>query len=211
MVQAALLIAVGNIASRLFGLVRETVIAHLFGATGLVSAFRVAQIIPTMLYDLLVGGMISSALVPLFSEQAESDRHQLWRLASLILTMTTIGIGIIVLIVELAAPQVAYLMASGFDPELLAVTTGLIRITTPAVLFLSLAGIITVLLYALKRFTWPAFTATVFNVTIVVLALVGTLGFGWGIETLALGLLLGAMLQVLLQLPGLRDAQFRFT
>ena len=65
--QAALLIAAGNITSRLLGLVRETVIAHLFGASGLVSAFRIAQTIPTILYDLLVGGMISSALVPVFS------------------------------------------------------------------------------------------------------------------------------------------------
>jgi putative peptidoglycan lipid II flippase len=97
MAQAALLIATGNIASRLLGLVRETVIAHLFGATGLVSAFRVAQIIPTMLYDLLVGGMISSALVPLFSEQAERDRQTLWHLASLVLSLTVIGMGLLCL------------------------------------------------------------------------------------------------------------------
>ena len=74
MARAAAVIAAGNVASRILGLVRETVIANLFGATGLVSAFRVAQIIPTMLYDLLVGGMVSSALVPIFSEQAERDR-----------------------------------------------------------------------------------------------------------------------------------------
>jgi putative peptidoglycan lipid II flippase len=211
MAQAALLIATGNIASRLLGLVRETVIAHLFGATGLVSAFRVAQIIPTMLYDLLVGGMISSALVPLFSEQAERDRQTLWHLASLVLSLTVIGMGLIVLIIELAAPQVAFLMASGFDQELLEVTTTLIRLTTPAVLFLSVAGILTGLLHALKRFTWPAFTATIFNATIVIVALAGTLSFGWGIEALALGLLLGAFLQVIFQLPGLRDAQLQFT
>lgn len=211
MAQAALLIAAGNIASRLLGLVRETVIAQLFGATGLVSAFRVAQIIPTMLYDLLVGGMISSALVPLFSEQAERDRQMLWRLVSLVLSLTIIGMGLIVLIIELTAPQVAFFMASGFDQELLEVTTRLIRLTTPAVLFLSVAGILTGLLHALKRFTWPAFTVAIFNATIVIVALAGTLGFGWGIEALALGLLLGAFLQVILQLPGLRDAHLQFT
>jgi putative peptidoglycan lipid II flippase len=82
--QAALLLAGGNIASRILGLVREIVIANLFGATGLVSAFRIAQIIPTMFYDLLVGGMVSSALVPLVSEQAEKDRTELWHLASVV-------------------------------------------------------------------------------------------------------------------------------
>ncbi len=210
MARAASLIAVGNVVSRILGLARETVIANLFGATGLVSAFRVAQIIPTMLYDLLVGGMVSSALVPIFSEQAEHDRTALWRLVSLVLSLAVVVLGVIVLLIELAAPQIAFLMAGGFDQELLTVTTRLIRLTTPAVLFLSLSGIITGLLYALKRFALPAFTAALFNATIVGVALLGVLGLGWGIETLAVGLLLGAMLQVALQLPGLRDARLRF-
>ncbi len=210
MARAAMLIALGNVASRVLGLARETIIADLFGATGLVSAFRVAQIIPTMLYDLLIGGMVSSALVPVFSEYAERDRTALWQLASLVLSLAVVVLGIIVLILELAAPQVAFLMAGGFDSELLAVTARLMRITTPAVFFLSLSGIITGLLFALKRFALPAFTAATFNATIVAVALVGVLIFDWGIEALALGMLAGSLLQVLLQLPGLRDGQLRF-
>ncbi len=210
MARAASLIAAGNIVSRVLGMGREMVIAYLFGATGLVSAFRVAQIIPTMLYDLLVGGMVSSALVPVFSEHAERDRSVLWHLASLVLTVAVIVMTMVVLIMELIMPQIASWMAVGFDNELLAVTTRLMRITTPAVLFLSVSGILTGLLYALKRFALPAFTAAIFNATIVVVALVGVLVLGWGIETLALGLLLGALLQVALQLPGLRDARLRF-
>lgn len=208
MARAASIIAAGNIASRILGLVRETVIASLFGATGLVSAFRIAQIIPTMLYDLLVGGMVSSALVPVFSEQAERDRPALWHVASLLLSLTAVVLGGVVLIIEIAAPQVAAFMAAGFSDELLTVTTRLIRITTPAVLFLSLSGILTGLLHSLKRFTLPAFAATVFNASIVVCALAGALLLNWGIESVAVGLLAGAFLQVTLQLPGLRDARF---
>ncbi len=211
MARAASLIAFGNVASRLLGLVRETVIAGLFGATGLVSAFRVAQIIPTMLYDLLVGGMVSSALVPIFSEQAEKDRAQLWQIAGVLLSLAVIALTLVVLFIELAAPQVAFLMASGFDEALLVETARLIRITTPAVLFLSLSGIVTGLLHALKRFTLPAFTASIFNATIVAVALIGTQVFDWGINALAFGVLLGAFLQVVLQLPGLRDARLRFS
>ena len=213
MAQAAALIALGNIASRVLGLGREIVIANLFGATGLVSAFRVAQIIPTMFYDLLVGGMVSSALVPLFSEQAEKDRQELWHLASLVLSLAVIVLAVVVLIVELAAPQVAFLLASGFDDfdkTLLPATARLLRITIPAVLFLSLSGIITGLLHGLKRFALPAFTAATFNATIVVVALVGVSGFGWGIEAPAFGVLIGAFFQMGLQLPGLRDARLRF-
>lgn len=210
MARAASIIAAGNIASRILGLVRETVIAGLFGATGFVSAFRVAQIIPTMLYDLLVGGLVSSALVPVFSQQAERNRTDLWHLASLLLSLAVILLGILIVALELAAPQIAFLMAGGFDDDLLVVTARLIRLTTPAVLFLGLSGIITGLLHALRRFTLPAFTATIFNAAIVVVALLGVYVFNWGIEALAVGLLLGAFLQVALQLPGLRDARLRF-
>ena len=210
MARAAALIAAGNVSSRVLGLAREIVIANLFGATGLVSAFRAAQIIPTMLYDLLIGGMVNSALVPVFSEQAEHDRAELWHLVSLVLSLAVIVLGSVVVIMEFAAPQVAVLLVGGFDDHLLAATARLMRITTPAVLFISLAGIITGLLYALKRFALPAFTAAIFNATLVVVALVGALGFGWGIDTLAVGLLLGAFFQVALQLPGLRDVRLRF-
>jgi len=210
MARAALFIAAGNIVSRILGLVRETVIANLFGATELVSAFEVAQRIPIMLYDLLVGGMVSSALVPVFSEQAERDRTALWRLVSLVLSLVVVVLGLVVVLIELAAPLLAYLLASGFDDELLATTARLIRITTPAVLFLSLSGVITGLLYALKRFALPAFTAAIFNAAMVITALVGVRFFDWGIEALATGLVLGAFLQIVLQLPGLRDARLTF-
>jgi putative peptidoglycan lipid II flippase len=210
MARAASLIAAGNVISRILGLVRDMVIANLFGATGLVSAYHAARIIPTMLYDLLINGMIGSALVPVFSEQAERDRAGLWHLASLVLSLAVIILGLAVLIMELLAPQVASLLVPGFDDELIAVTASLMRMTIPAALFLSLSGIITGLLYALKRFVLPAFTAAIFNATIVVVALVGALVFKGGIETLAIGLLLGAFFQVLLQLPGLRDARLRF-
>jgi len=131
MVQAASLIAAGNVISRVLGMGREMVIAYLFGATGQVSAFRVAQIIPTMLYDLLIGGMVSSALVPVFSEQAERDRSILWHLVSLVLTVAVIVMVVVVLIMELVMPHVALWMAVGFDNDLLALTTRLMRITTP--------------------------------------------------------------------------------
>ena len=207
---AATVIAMGNVASRLLGLARETVIAYLFAATGMVSAFEVAGRIPRMLFDLLIDGLVSSALVPVFSELAERDRDELWRVASIMLTLAALVMSVAVLVLELLAPQVAWLMAGGFDPDLLAYTARLMRITTPAVVFLSLSGIITGLLYALKRFSLPAFTAAVFNASFVVATVVLTTRYGWGAESLALGLLIGSIVQVAFQAPGLRSANLRF-
>lgn len=208
---AATIIALGNVTSRVLGLVREMVIAYLFGATGLVSAFDVAARVPRMLFDLLIDGLVSSALVPVFSELAERDRDELWRVASIMLSLATLVMSTAVLLLELFAPQVAWLMSGGFDPELLEYTARLMRIMAPAVVFLSLAGITTGLLYALKRFTFPAFTAAAFNASMVLVALVLTGLLGWGIESLALGLLVGSAMQVALQIPGLRDARLRFS
>jgi putative peptidoglycan lipid II flippase len=208
---AATVIALGNVSSRMLGLVRETVIADLFAATALVSAFEVAGRLPRMLFDLLIDGLVSSALVPVFSELAQLDRAELWRVASVILSLTTLVMSAGALLLMVFARQAAWLMAGGFDPQLLDHTARLMRITTPAVVFLSLSGVITGLLYALRRFALPAFTAAIFNASIVGVALVLTVRFGWGVESLALGLLLGSAMQVALQVPGLRGARLRFS
>jgi putative peptidoglycan lipid II flippase len=76
---AALLIAAGNIASRLIGMVREAVIAGLFGRGADVAAFTAASTVPTIVYDLLVNGAISAALVPVFSAYAEEDEAAFWQ------------------------------------------------------------------------------------------------------------------------------------
>lgn len=207
---AATLIALGNVGSRILGLIRETVISHLFGATGLVSAFRVAAIVPTMIYDLLIGGMISAALVPVFSDYAGPEqRRELWRLASGLFTVLAMVLSVIVVALELLAPTVAWLLGGGFDLSLLSQTTTLMRLIGPAVLFLGLSGATTGFLYANKRFIYPAFAASVFNAGIILGALL--LGQRMGIASLAVGVLLGSILQLVIQLPGLRGLQFSFS
>lgn len=208
-VRAATVLALGNVASRVLGLARETVKANLFGASGLLSAFEVAAYVPTSLFDLIIGGMVNSSLVPVFSDYAAPERrHELWKILSTVLSVATTVLVLVVLIVQLLAPQVAWLMgANNFDDaQLTAVTVQLLRLVTPAVLFLGIASVLTGALYALKRFTIPAFVGAIFNGTVVLVAL----AFPDRIESLAWGLLLGAFLQIVLQLPALRDARLRW-
>jgi putative peptidoglycan lipid II flippase len=207
--RAAVIVALGNVSSRVLGLVRETVISHLFGATGMVSAFRVASIVPTMVYDLLIGGMISAALVPVFTDYtAPSKRDELWRLAAALFSLVAIVFSVIVLLLEWAAPAVSWMLGGGFDVQLLAQTTVLTRLAVPSVLFLGLSGAATGLLYADKRFIYPAFGASVFNLGIILGALF--LGNRFGVASLSIGVLLGSILQVAIQLPGLRELRLSF-
>jgi len=207
--RAATIVSLGNILSSGLGLIRETVKSHFFGASGFVSAYNVAAIVPSMLYDLLVGGLVSSALVPMFSElAAKKDRSELWRLLSLLLSVAVVFLSLAVLAIELFAPQVARFMAGGFNDQLLQTTIDLMRLTVPAVLFLSLSSVLSGVLYALKRFAFPAFSAPLYNGTMIVVAII--LADRFGIAAMALGLLAGSILQVVFQLPALRGATIRW-
>jgi putative peptidoglycan lipid II flippase len=207
-VRAAAVLAVGNVASRVLGLAREIVKANLFGTSPLLAAFQAAAYVPTSLFDLIIGGMVNSSLVPVFSDYAEREkRDELWQVVSMVLSVATLVLLAVIGIVEIFAEQVAWLVGTlNFtDVALTEYSVTLIRMTTPAVFFLGIASILTGALYALKRFTVPAFIGAVFNGTIVVVALLTR-----EINGLVWGLLLGSILQVALQLPALRDARLRW-
>ncbi len=212
-VQAAAVLAVGNVFSRILGLVRETVKANLFGATGLLAAFEVAAYIPVSLFDLIIGGMVNSSLVPVFSDYAtEKRRAELWQVLSMVLSAAALLLLLVVAVVEIFTPQVAGIIgARNFsDPKLTETAVRLMRLAAPAVFFMSIASILTGVLYALKRFTIPAFMGAVLNGAIVVSALLRP----GQIDSLVWGLLAGSLLQIVLQWLALRQAsaaQMRLT
>lgn len=209
LVKAAAVLAVGNVTSRMLGLVREIVKSNLFGASDLLGAYTVAALVPMTLFNLITGGeMVSSSLVPVFSDFAsKGKRKELWDVVSTFLSLATAVLLSIVILVYLFTPQIAWLAGTRnfADSSLTPITEKMMRLATPAVLFLSIASILTGVLYALKRFTLPAFTAAVFNGTIVIVALLRP----DHIDSLVYGLLLGSFLQIILQLPALRDGRFR--
>ncbi|MCL4237587.1 MAG: murein biosynthesis integral membrane protein MurJ [Anaerolineae bacterium] len=210
MARATGVIALGNVASRVLGLARETMLSTLFGAGAAVDAFNLAIIVPRSLYDLLIGGHVNSALVPVLSEYAakDDDRRDLWALVSALLGIVVVTLSALVLALELLAPQVIGVVASGdAPPEVIAQATDLLRVTAPALMFLSLFAVLSGLLYALRRFTWPAFASTVFNGTILLVTVL--LYSQLGITAAAVGWLVGAAVQLALQAPGLRDAHLR--
>jgi putative peptidoglycan lipid II flippase len=204
--RSASIIAFGNIVSRLLGLGRETTIAYFFGASGLVSAFQAASTIPTMIFDLLVGGMLSAALVPVFSDYARPERRrEFGQVVGTVLSVIGLVVAGLAVGIMLLAEPLAHLVAGGLPPELLDVTASLLRIMTPAIWFLAVSGVVTGALFALKRFTFPAFAAAVYNLGIIVAALL--LNERLGIFSLAVGVLLGSVLQFLLQAPDLLRAR----
>ncbi|HTD77379.1 MAG TPA: murein biosynthesis integral membrane protein MurJ [Chloroflexota bacterium] len=200
---AAAIIALGNILSRGLGLVRDVVIASTFGATAGTDAYVLARTLPTILYDLLVGTVSTAAFVPVFVQHTRDER-QLWRLVAAIFSLA--GLAFVTLAVVLAAfadPLVG-VIGSGFSsPDQRALAANLMRIALVSVVFQGLAGVLTSALYAQNRFTLPAFATATYNVGIIVGIFL--LARPLGVTALAVGLVLGALAQFLLQASGLRQ------
>lgn len=202
---AAVSIGIGNVASRLLGLVREQVIAALFGSTGPTSAFRTATRVSTAVYDLLLSGATTSALVPVFSDYAAAGKNgELSRIVSSFINLTVVGLGAVVGALLLGAPWLVSLL--GADPDYFNLAVDLTRIALPSILLLGIAGILTSVLYARQAFRLPAFAPAVYNLGIIVAAI--TLAGPLSIYGLTLGLAFGALVQVLVQLPAYRGLRY---
>lgn len=206
-VTAATLIMLGNVASRLLGLVREQVIAGFFGATGPTSAFVAATTVPTMVYDLLIGGALTAALIPVFSDYASRDKDDdLWRLASTVMLLGGLALAAVAILLVVFARPLVWILAVGLSAADQEQAVVLVRVVLPAVIFLGLSGITTALLYSRQAFLYPAFCVAGFNLGIVVSAvlLAGVLDT----TSLVVGIVFGALLQLTLQVPGLRRIGF---
>src|SRR5919202_5300955 len=146
---AALLIALGNIASRVVGQVRESVTAGLFGATGGVdaSAYALASRVPTTLYDFIVGGLVSAALVPVFAELAERDEDELGVVAGTVFATAILLTIAFAAVAWLFAPRIGTVLTLAAGPSPLRTTTvALVRRMLPATVLMASSGLITGLL-----------------------------------------------------------------
>ncbi len=210
-VRGAAIIMVGTILSRILGLVREQITSWLFGTGDVVAAFTIADNIHTMLFDLVISGMMQAALVPVLSAYATPElKQELRRIVGALLMLALLVIGGVVVVMEIFAPQVVTVMtalgggAEARDPETVELTVQLVRMILPAVLLLAISTILMSTLYAMQRFTRPALSMAARNAAIVAVALMlGRTEFG--IRAIVVGIVLGAILMVFIQAPGLRD------
>jgi len=206
LVRSAGINAAGNVASRALGLVREALIAGTFGATAATSAWDAISGIPKMVYELLIGGMLSAALVPVLSEYATPDRQdELDYVLSLLLSLAAVTLIITVLLLELAAGPITTFLLPGLDPKTRGLGIQLTRIIVPAVLIYGTSGIIQAYHYARKRFVYPSMGAPAHNLGMILgILLLANIA---GIKSLSLGVLLAATAQLLVQLPGLKGTR----
>ncbi|MFN8524320.1 MAG: murein biosynthesis integral membrane protein MurJ [Chloroflexota bacterium] len=205
---AAVLLAVGNLASRALGLVREQVIAALFGASTGTDAFVVASSVPQVVYDLLIGGAVSAALVPTFVRTL--DREAALRgLVRSLLTLALLALVVVGAVLALASPLLVDALAPGFGEEQRQMAITMVRLMLLAVVLQGLAGVVSAVLFARRRFGLAAFSAAVYNLGIIVGAL--ALHERLGIFALVAGVLAGAAGQLAIQVPRAGIGPWPFT
>ncbi|MDR7416876.1 MAG: murein biosynthesis integral membrane protein MurJ [Armatimonadota bacterium] len=207
--RAAALMGVAAVASRLLGIVREMVVAALFGAGDAKGAYVVAYSVPFLVQRLLLGGTLSIVFIPVLTRvRLRGDPRERAEVISHLTGLVLVLGGGMVLLGQILAPWILPLAAPGFDAHLTALAVSLTRILFVAMVFLALALYLTGYLQAHEHFTVPAFAPLLFNLTVIGAAL----GFGpvLGIHGLAVAWVLGTAAQFLVQIPAARRAGFRF-
>ncbi len=193
--------------SRLLGFVRDTLIARIFGAGMATDAFFVAFKIPNLLRRISGEGAFSQAFVPILSEYRKQRTPEATKAlinhVSSLLGLFLVGITIIGM---LAAPLIVRLTSPGFvgDPAKFALTSDLLRITFPYILFISLVSMAGGVLNAHSKFQVPAFTPVWLNLSFITAALFVAPHFNNSVYVLAWAVFAGGIIQLLYQLPSLQ-------
>lgn len=200
MFRSGLLVMVITMVSRVLGLVRATIIAYYFGASGATDAYFSAFKISNFFRQLLGEGALGSSFIPLYNEKIEIEGEErgkefIYSILNLIFVFSTI----VTLLMIIFSQDIINLIVNGFPVETKILASKLLKIMSVYFIFISLSGMICAMLNNFKQFAIPASTSIFFNLAIIF----ASMGFSktFGISALAYGVVLGGALQFLIVLP----------
>lgn len=192
--------------SRIAGLIRDIVVFHIFGASGITDAFFVAFTIPNMLRRFVAEGGLTVAFIPVYLEVQEKEGPEKARgLLSATFGVLLIFLAVLVVVGIIGAKALVYMFASGFaaSPDKMATTVELTQWLFPYVLFISLAALSMAVLNAHRHFSTPAASPIFLNLAMIGCAVTMSGWFSEPIFALVVGVILGGVLQLILQVPAL--------
>jgi putative peptidoglycan lipid II flippase len=189
--------------SRVLGMLRDTVLAYRFGLGLEADSYRIAIQLPDLIFMLIAGGGLSSAFIPVFSDLIHKNKEgQAWKVFSVVVTICSLIAVVVIAGVWLFAPNIVAFLSVGKDWHVIAPATVMSRIMLPAQFAFLVGSILLATLYARKHFLAPGLAPNVYNVGIILGALILPPLLGLHIESMAWGALVGAFIGNLL-IPGL--------
>lgn len=213
--------ALGTVVSRATGFLRTAVLGAALGIGFLGDAYNVANTTPNILYDLLLGGILTSVVVPLLVRAATHDEDGGEAYAQRFLTLVMLGLSGTTLLAVLAAPLIVRLYVANYDAGELALTTTFARFFLPQIVFYGVGATLGAILNTRHRFAAPMWAPVLNNLVVIATGLLfwvmvrghtGPLVCLTTTQTLVLGLgtTAGIVVQTVALLPSLRAAGFRF-
>jgi putative peptidoglycan lipid II flippase len=208
LLKAAGIIAVASILSKILGFIREAALAGVFGATSVTDAYLQASILPSILFS-VVSTALTTTLIPVFTQRIHDEGQEAGRrFINTLINFILIFCFVMILIGVVAAPLIVKLVAPGFGGETFTLTVALTRMLLPMILFMAITALFTGYLQAVERFTWPALVGIPFNVIMITSIFIS--GISFGIIGVAVGSVLATASQILIMLPGLKRAKYRY-
>ena len=225
--KSSLIVSIFFAIDKVFAFVRQTFVARQFGLSYELDVFNAANNIPDLLSALISGGALGVALIPVlteyFEKKQDKEKQEGWRIFSIVVNLAFIITGIIAIIIAIFANFIiTKLIAPGFPPEQQMLSVELMRLDLIAIMIFSISGLVMASLQSNKHFLFPALAPILYNVGqifgVMILSPkepINLFGitfphFNMGIHGLVYGVIIGATLHLLIQLPPLFKMGYRW-
>ena len=205
---AAVILAVSYLISRVLGVARDWLLAKNFGAGQELDIYFAAFKIPDLVYNIFILGGVVAAFLPLFSEYYSKEKEKTWDFVSNFLNVFLFFLVCFSLIIFVFAPVLTKLILPGFNPEQLSKTVFLTRLMLLSPIFFGISSIFSGILQYFNRFLIYSFAPIIYNLSIIF----GILFFSksFGILGVAVGVVLGALMHFLIQIPAAINSGFQY-
>lgn len=220
LMRSGMIMAFGTIASRVTGFLRTAVIVAALGTGLLANAYNTANTVPNLVYDLLLGGILTSVIVPLIVRAREQDPRYGEQFEQRLFTLAVIFLGVITIVAVLLAPVLINLLGSGFKGDQRDLAIVFARFFLPQIFFYGIGAFAGAILNTRGRFGAPMWAPVLNNIVVIIIGVLFLLISSGKVDSsnitdtqihlLALGTTGGIALQTLALWPSLRAAGFRW-
>lgn len=207
------IIAAGTLSSRILGFFRDIILAKILGTGFRADAFFLAFKIPNLFRDMVGEGATNSAVVPVYSEYlVKKERQVFWQFVSVIFVLALMVLSLITITGIALAPAIVRIIAPGFmaHPEKLMMTIRLTKMMFPYLVLIGLTAHSIAILYTFRSFVVPSFSPCLLNISIIISAVISSRTMSEPVYGLAVGVLVGGMLQLFVQMRPLLKTGIKF-
>ncbi len=205
---AAIILGAASFFSRLIGVVRDRIFAHQFGAGDVLDAYYAAFRIPDLVYNLLIVGALSAGFIPIFMDLLVKNKEEAWKVTNSVLNILAISALFFCGILFIFTPQLMELIVPGFSGKKMDMAILLTRIMFLSPIILGVSSVVSGVLQSFKSFFVYSLTPIMYNIGIIIGAIFLVPVFG--VAGLAYGVVIGAIMHLIIQLPTLIDHGFKY-